>query len=115
MTLEHNWHDDILVTRFVGELDTQAADDLWSELVEALANHPRAVVLDFGPTTYIASLGMGLVLRLNAETRARGIPLRLANVASRIRMVFDTVNLGLFLPIDKTLDNSLAQLAMVHA
>ena len=115
MTLEHEWHDDVLVTRFVGELDTQAADELWDELAQAIDGKPRAMVLDFGPTKYIASLGIGLVLRLNAETRARGIPVRLANVAPRVRMVLDTVNLGLFLPIDKTLERSLAELAGVHA
>jgi len=115
MTLEHQWHDDLLITQFIGELDTQAADDLWDEMVAALLHRPRALVLDFAQTTYIASLGLGLVLRLNAETRARGIPMRLANVSPRIRMVFDTVNLGLFLPIDKTLERSLGELAAVHA
>jgi anti-anti-sigma factor len=115
MTLEHQWQDDVLITRFIGELNTQAADELWEELGDAIEGKPRAMVLDFGPTTYIASLGIGLILRVNAETRARGIPLRLANVGSRVRMVLDTVNLGLFLPIDKTLERSLTELAVVHA
>lgn len=107
MIVETYWRGDVAIAHLIGEIDTREAEEVWGELRQILAEEPAACVLDLSHTTYIASLGLGILLKFAQETRFRQIRLRLAAVTPAIRIVLDTANLGRILPIDATVADAL--------
>jgi anti-anti-sigma factor len=59
-----------------GELDLASAGPIGEQVLRRLAERTpgEPVVLDLGETTYLASAGVGLVLRARAAAEARGVP-----------------------------------------
>jgi anti-anti-sigma factor len=61
-----------------GELDLASVEEVRADLLARLAVLPEGArfVLDLRPTTYLPSAGIGLLLELMADARARGVDLR---------------------------------------
>jgi anti-sigma B factor antagonist len=68
---------DVELARVAGEVDASNVSDLSQELLEAVSNHSRAVVLDLSETSYIDSSGISLIFDAAARLRNRRQELRL--------------------------------------
>ena len=80
-----------------GELDQSDVLDLKEEFDRAVSEADGDIVIDLAGVTFLATLGIGLIVatqeRLDSEDRA----LRLANVSEFIDRTFRTMNLdGIF-------------------
>lgn len=65
---------------------------MWEQVAVTLSE-PRSssvtdLVIDLGDVTWISSVGLNELIRLQAQTRASGITLRLSSVAETVRDVF---------------------------
>ncbi len=79
---------DVLMANLSGEVDLSNSRELEREIVEAVPNHARGMVLDLSGLTYMDSAGVRLLLTLASRFRRRGQRLALAVPDdSRIRRV----------------------------
>ena len=58
--------------RFVGELDIAAVDQAHAEVIGVLDQTAGALTIDLGGLTFCDASGVGLLLKLDSETKARG-------------------------------------------
>ena len=110
MIVETGWQNDFAIAHLVGELDTHEAQQVWTELRQILLEEPRGCVIDLSHTTYIASLGLSILLKIAQAMRFRSIRLRLAEASPQIRTVLNVANLGRILPVDATVAEALSAL-----
>ena len=83
-----------------GELDVASVGPLGTQLARRLGELAPGVpvVLDLGPTSYLASAGVGLVLEAQALAAAIGVPFRVRTAAgSPPRRILDLAGLTEFL------------------
>jgi anti-sigma B factor antagonist len=100
-----------MVVELTGEIDTLDTEGMAEALAAITAARPRAVVLDFTGVTYIASMGLSLLLKLAQDVRKGGGKLVIAAVRPAVKTVLDTVHLGAAIPIESTVEAALARLA----
>ena len=83
-----------------GEFDMAATFTIEPE-VEKTLREPglRAITLDLSGLTFIDSSGLGAIVELHAESRARGIALAIVPGPSHVQRVFETTGLSETLPI----------------
>jgi anti-sigma B factor antagonist len=86
--------------RFVGELDIAQIKRAESEVVEVLDKTAGALRIDLSGLTFCDAAGIGLLLRLDAETRARARILVLQHPTRPVRRVFDLVGVANHLTIE---------------
>jgi anti-anti-sigma factor len=80
----------------VGELDMDTAPELRVRLVDAVRAHDL-VVLDLAGVTFIDSQGLSVLIRVDAEAKARGAELRIERASYRVRQILALTDLtGLF-------------------
>ena len=103
-------HGQVIVAQLSGEIDTIDTDGLGSTLQEIVAAAPAGVVLDFGQVSYIASVGIGLLLKLAQDLRKMKCPLVIANITPQVRTVLDTVHLSSAIPMVATVDEALTKI-----
>jgi anti-anti-sigma factor len=78
--------------RLIGSLDTMTANEAQVELfriAETLAG--AEFVLDLADLTYISSAGLRVMLLLNKESADKGFDLKLADLSTEVRSVFEMV------------------------
>src|SRR5262245_5979388 len=68
---------DVRIARLAGELDASNASRLTGEVLGAVPNDARALVLDLSETTYIDSSGISLIFDVAARMKNRRQELRL--------------------------------------
>ena len=110
MIVEIGWQGDFAIAHLVGELDTREAEQVWTELRQIMLDEPQGCVVDLSHTTFIASLGLSILLKIAQEMRFRAIHLRLAAATPQIRAVLDTAGLGRVLSVDPTVADALVAL-----
>ena len=100
-----------------GELDMKHHETL--ALCTRRNSSPRAdttgLVLNFADVIYLASVGIGMLLKLVQRGRERGIAVRLAAPRPAVRMVLEMVNAERTLPMDSTVDEAVQQVVPVAA
>jgi len=92
----------VVVAQLVGEIDTVDADGLGDTLAALVDAQPESLVLDFAAVTYIASVGLSLLLKLARDMRKAKRTLVIAAVTPAVKTVLDTVHLGAAIPIETT-------------
>ncbi len=100
-----------LVVALVGEIAIGTANTLEIELMRLSALRPHAVVFDMAGVTFVASLGMGLLVGCAKGVARSGGALRLAALRPEIKMSFERARLGDLMPIDDTVEHALAKFA----
>ncbi|HET8592408.1 MAG TPA: STAS domain-containing protein [Solirubrobacterales bacterium] len=109
--LSHETVGDVEVVRLVGEVDASNGSRLSAELLGAVSNQARAVVLDLSNTTYIDSSGISLIFDVAAGVRSRRQQLRLVVVPrSFVAEVLSTVSIDESIPIDAVIGDALEAL-----
>jgi anti-anti-sigma factor len=101
----------VTVAQLSGEIDTMDTEGLGESLATIVAAKPERLVLDFAGVTYIASMGLSLLLKVAQDVRKARGKLVIASVTPAVKTVLDTVHLGAAIPIESTVEAALARLA----
>lgn len=83
----------VTVVTVEGQLIVANRQDLKQVIQDALDNGARKFVLDFGPTAYIDSSGLGALVSINRKVREQGGELRLAGLNEDLRSLFELTKL----------------------
>jgi anti-anti-sigma factor len=95
---------DVELARVAGEVDASNVDNLTSQLLAALSNKTRAVILDLSDTSYIDSSGISLIFDTAARMKNRRQQLRLVvRPKSFVGEVLAAVSMADSIPIDPEL------------
>jgi anti-sigma B factor antagonist len=113
MKVSISWRGRVLVAVLTGEIDTIDSEGLGEALDEVARTDATGVVLDFTGVTYIASMGIGMMLRLAKDLRVRGMRARIAGPSPAARTILDTLRIGSTIPIDATVEEAAKNLAPV--
>ncbi len=99
---------DVELARVAGEVDASNVDDLTRQLLDAISNNVRALVLDLTQTSYIDSSGISLIFDAVARMKNRRQQLRLVvQPRSFVSEVLAAVSMSDSVPIDPELDAAL--------
>ena len=88
------------VIALVGELNASAQEALDRAYVEATAQGPDHVVLDFARADYINSTGIAVIVGLLAQARAQAIEIRARGLSDHYREIFEITRLSDFMTIE---------------
>lgn len=99
---------DVELARVAGEVDASNVDELTKQLLEAVSNNVRALVLDLTQTSYIDSSGISLIFDAVARMKNRRLQLRLVvKPKSFVSEVLAAVSMSDSVPIDPEMDAAL--------
>jgi anti-sigma B factor antagonist len=99
---------DVELARVAGEVDASNVAEISEELLGAVSNQARAVVLDLSQTSYIDSSGISLIFDAAARLRNRQQELRLVvTPSSFVGEVLAAVSMERSVAIDPALDDAL--------
>jgi anti-sigma B factor antagonist len=100
--------EDVELARIAGELDASNVEELSEQLLDAIPNRARALVLDLSQTSYIDSSGIGLIFNAAARLRNRRQELRLVvPPQSFVAEVLAAVSMGDAVSIDPAMADAL--------
>jgi anti-anti-sigma factor len=100
---------DVELARVAGEVDASNVDQLTADLLDAVSNDVRALVLDLTQTSYIDSSGISLIFDAAARLRNRRQDLRLVvPPKSFVGEVLSAVSMQESVPIDPAVSDALA-------
>ncbi len=94
-----------------GRLDTVGVDRIDANVTTAVAARPRDVALDLGGVSFLASMGVRLIITLARAQKARGHRLVLFGAQPGVRATLDMVALDKIIPLLPTRVEAQAHLA----
>jgi anti-sigma B factor antagonist len=97
----------VTVVTVEGQLIVANRQELKQALQDALDGGARKFVVDFGPTAYIDSSGLGALVSINKKVREAGGELRLAGLNEDLRSLFELTKLDTLFAISATADEAL--------
>jgi anti-anti-sigma factor len=98
---------DVELARVAVEVDASNVDDLTKQLLDAVSNNSRALVLDLTKTSYIDSSGISLIFDAAARMKNRRQQLRLVVPPnSFVGEVLAAVSMADSVPIDLEVDQA---------
>ena len=101
---------DVELARVAGEVDASNVDDLTRQLLDAVSNQTRAVILDLSETSYIDSSGISLIFDTAARMKNRRQQLRLVVLPkSFVSEVLAAVSMQDSVPIDPGMKEALRE------
>jgi anti-anti-sigma factor len=86
-----------------GELGIKDHAAMSNAIAELAKADSTGVVLNFAEVVYLASVGIGMLLKLVKEVQAKGISVRMAAPRPAVKMVLEMVKAETYLPMDATL------------
>ena len=104
---------DVLVAHLSGEIDTMDSEGLGEALAAMSEAGTAGVVLDFAGVTYIASMGISMVLKLAQELRKAKSPVVIAGATPAVKTVLEMVHLGSVIPMEATVEAAAGRLGAV--
>jgi anti-sigma B factor antagonist len=115
MTVTTSWQGRILVASLRGELDMRNHEKLATTLEELAQSDATGLVLNFAEVIYLASIGIGMLLKLVKQAREKGMGVRLAAPRPAVKMVLEMVKADSVLPMDATVEASVEKAATAVA
>jgi anti-anti-sigma factor len=96
--------DSIHQVALVGRLDVQGVNDIQYEFQRETTLLPKPTVVDLSQVTYIASLGIGMLVSAAKHLERHGVKMVLLNPPHLVRKAIETSCLNRVIPIadDKT-------------
>jgi anti-sigma B factor antagonist len=91
-----------------GQLIVANRQDLKQIVQDALDTGARKFVIDFGPTAYIDSSGLGALVSINKKVRESDGELRLAGLNEDLRSLFELTKLDTLFTITGSAPEALA-------
>ena len=92
-----------------GQLIVANRQELKQVVQDALDSGARKLLLDFGPTAYIDSSGLGALVSINKKVREQGGELRLAGLNEDLRSLFELTKLDTLFVIADSATQALEQ------
>ncbi len=83
-----------------GRIDRDGDDAMAGAYAAARTMGSGSIVLDFAATDYINSTGIALIVRLLAEARRDGRPVRASGLSEHYREIFRITRLSDFIALD---------------
>ena len=96
-----------VVARLVGEIGMADSEQLRETLDAIVHENPQNLVLDFSEVSYIASVGLTLLLKLTQELRKLKGRLVIAAATPSVLGVLTAVHMGSAMPIRPTVKSAL--------
>jgi anti-anti-sigma factor len=90
--------DAVPIIDLTGEIDGEAEASLLDAYDRAAAGADR-LVLNFGPTNYINSTGLALIVQLLARARAAGVAVHAFGLTDHYRHIFEITRLADFVEL----------------
>jgi anti-anti-sigma factor len=115
MDFSTSWQGRVLVGTMKGELGIRDHDAMAQAIVELVRADSSGVVLNFSEVVYLASVGIGMLLKLAKEVQAKGVAVRLAAPRPAVKMVLEMVKAESILPMDETLAEAVERVGRVAA
>jgi anti-sigma B factor antagonist len=108
-TIEFEARQRAVVARIRGEVDLSNAEHLHDELASRVGETPW-LVLELSECDYLDSAGLGVIARVHARCRARGVRLRIVvpRSASTVERVLGITGMDEVLQVDRSIDEALA-------
>lgn len=111
MAVEHEAHEDAVVVRIKGDVDSSTVDELTAQLTSALelaATHPaRLVVLDLQAVDFFGSAALNAVLDCHEAGQAAGTAVRLVAANDHVLRPIQVTELDRVFDIYPTLPQAL--------
>lgn len=98
--------------RLNGRLDAAGADQIGVRFSAAVASAGRPALIDLADVSFIASLGIRLLISTARSMASKGQPMVLYGASELVRCVLDDVALDQIIPIVDTEAEALASLAV---
>jgi anti-sigma B factor antagonist len=98
----------VVVVGVDGQLIVGNRQELKQKVLDALDGGARKFVIDFTPTGYIDSSGLGVLVSLSKKIREQGGDLRLAGLNEDLRTLFELTKLDTLFAIAKSPEEALA-------
>jgi len=87
-------HDDVWVLSIKGKLvDTPETDKLYAKVKAIIENEVKKIVIDLQHVSWIASVGIGVLLRCYTTIRNSGGDLRLTGLSEKVQNLFSITKL----------------------
>ena len=112
MDFSISWQGAILVGALKGELGFQDQIAMSHALNEMSSQSPAGIVLDFSQVVYLASMGIGMLMKLAKDFADRGIHVRLAAPRPGVKMLLEMVRAESIIPMDASIEASVQQLSV---
>src|SRR5258708_40045782 len=93
---------EIVVVDVEGQLIVGNRQELKQKVLDELERGERKFLIDFAPTGYIDSSGLGVLVSLSKKLREQGGELRLATLNDDLRTLFEPTKLGTLFPVSVT-------------
>ena len=103
--------DSITHVALVGRLDVQGVSDIQYEFLHQTTGLPKPAVVDLSQLTYIASIGIGMLLSAAKDLERQGARMVLLNPTPLVRQTLETSALQQVIPIAIEESAALALLA----
>ncbi len=100
--------DGVVVVRVDGQLIVGNRQELKQVVQEAVDQGARRILIDFTPTAYIDSSGLGALVSINRKVHDVGGTLRLAGLNEDLASLFELTRLDTLFSIAGTVPEALA-------
>jgi anti-sigma B factor antagonist len=99
---------DILAVVVSGTLDEDNCNYLLKCVEDEILEGRKKLILDCGPLEYISSMGLGMLVRVNARMKKLGGDVKLAAVQSAVAQVMTVVGLNRIFQLYPTVADAIA-------
>lgn len=89
--------EELLKLKFSGKLDTISVGENEMKFHALLNGQNSPVILDFSEVTFLASMGIRMLLVGMKDLKRQGFDMKIENVSADIRKIFDIAGLSLIL------------------
>jgi anti-anti-sigma factor len=101
-------NQDVVAMVLTGTLDEDGCKYLLGCVEDEILGGRRKLVLDFGGVTYMSSLGLGTLIRVNARMKARGGDVKLAAFHGAVAELMGVVGFNPVFQVYPNLNDAIA-------
>ncbi len=103
-------HNNAIVVELEGEIDLFHSRILKEQFNKLVNANVQKICVDFDKVTYIDSSGVGALLYMFSESRAKALGLVYSGIKGSVRRVIELTKLTNYLPLEDDLQAGLARL-----
>jgi len=104
------WDASTLVVNLSGRLDGSSTPPIEASILEVLSNPPNAILLDLCELTYVASVGLRLILLIAKRLKQAGGKLVISGLQPGVAEVFVISGFQAMIPTFDTRNSALASI-----
>lgn len=104
----------VMTVALVGSIDSQTCSELEKRLESVLDTVPNAVIFDMCGVTYITSMGLSLMVKIEKRIKAAGKTMIVVNIPAQIKKAFDIIRALPSMKIFKSIEEADAYLLKIQ-